>query len=111
MTSSPLLFVCPSCGSANVAYTCRPECCFQHACQECGTTFVPYTIASGETAAPFDPPSSLPGDTNPTVPCAACGALSVYLLDDGRVACDHCRALLQVRFRHVADEEFEEEKP
>ena len=38
---------CPVCGSGSVFYSCTPNCCFNHVCGDCGTTFEPVTKAMG----------------------------------------------------------------
>src|SRR5262249_1280510 len=39
MKLSELRVACPSCGSEAVAYTCQPECCFNHVCESCLANF------------------------------------------------------------------------
>ena len=100
MTLTALSFTCPQCGSADVAYSCTPSCCFNHVCGNCYTTFEPRTTRVGEFAgdAPAFPEADSAGST---APCARCGEHKLFsIIDDselnGRLLCVSCRALLTV---------------
>ena len=99
--SRPLALSCPLCHSAGVFYSCTPNCCFNHVCSECSATFEPVTRATGETVSGVEPPDPLPDASDPTVECAKCGAISVYVLEDERLACAKCGALLQLELTEV----------
>ena len=101
MSSRKLELNCPVCSSPDVFYSCTPNCCFNHVCSNCGTTFEPATVAAGgrRTIAPPDP---LPDATDPTVACAKCDSTAVYLDGDGALVCGACGALLRLEMTEVA---------
>src|ERR1700687_791304 len=78
-----LEIACPVCGSAEVYYSCTPNCCFNHVCGNCGTTFEPATTLKGGTAGGIIPPDPLPDATDPTAECAKCASTAVYMAEDG----------------------------
>src|SRR5262249_27977879 len=61
-----LELACPTCGSGEVFYSCTPNCCFNHVCADCGTTFEPMTTAAGGTVSGVVPPDPLPEAADPT---------------------------------------------
>ena len=63
MTLKPLAFACPQCGSYEVVYSCKPDCCFNHVCSQCYTTFEPVTTKTGELTSDIGP---FPPDADPT---------------------------------------------
>ena len=93
---------CPVCGSAEVFYSCTPNCCFNHVCAACGTTFEPVTKTKGGTLSAIVPPDPLPEATDPTVACARCDAVTVYMADDGSLVCAACGAMLTLEITEVA---------
>ena len=93
---------CPVCGSAEVFYSCTPNCCFNHVCSNCSATFEPVTRAAGGTRPGARPPSPLPEASDPTVACAKCDSTAVYALDDGGLVCANCASLLELEFTEVA---------
>jgi DNA-directed RNA polymerase subunit RPC12/RpoP len=72
---------CPVCGSKDVFYSCTPNCCFNHVCAECGTTF--------EAA-------------DPTAECVKCTSTAVYLTETNDLVCSKCGALLELEITEVA---------
>jgi DNA-directed RNA polymerase subunit RPC12/RpoP len=96
-----LTLACPTCGSGEVFYSCTPNCCFNHVCSECGTTFEPVTIASGGTLSGVLPPDPLPDAADPTAACARCDSTAVYLTAEGQAVCAKCGALLKVELTEV----------
>jgi transcription initiation factor TFIIIB Brf1 subunit/transcription initiation factor TFIIB len=100
----PLALVCPACGSSDVFYSCTPNCCFNHVCADCRTTFEPATAASGESLAPADiePPDPLPDASDPTAGCARCDSIAVYRLPDGRLVCAKCGTVLKLEITEVS---------
>jgi len=101
MRTRRLEISCPQCGSADVAYTCTPDCCFNHLCAGCGTTFEPATRATGRTLSGVAPPDPLPESTDPTVACARCGATEVYAADDHAAVCARCGAVLEIELTEI----------
>lgn len=100
MTTKPLGVRCPNCGSANVVYTCDPECCFNHACGECMTSFLLSTNDTGRKYREvIDFHQGEPGA--PTVACANCGSLRVAIVEDfdsdaSSVVCVDCFSHLRL---------------
>ena len=60
MKTSKLAIACPQCGSKDVFYSCTPNCCFNHVCSDCGTTFEPATTSKGRVVTGVVPPDPLP---------------------------------------------------
>ena len=85
-----------------VFYTCTPDCCFNHVCGNCGSTFEPVTKAAGGTLTGFAPPNPLPDPSDPTVACARCDAIAVYMREDKSLVCANCGTLLALEFTEVA---------
>ncbi|MFN3325245.1 MAG: hypothetical protein ACK5AZ_17255 [Bryobacteraceae bacterium] len=103
MRTRKLSLECPTCGSTDVFYSCEPKCCFNHVCGECHTTFEPVTHATPQRVSGVLPPDPLPDVSEPTVACAKCESTAVYvLLDDGRLACRDCGAVLELEITEVA---------
>ena len=102
MKTRKLEIACPQCGSGEVFYSCTPNCCFNHVCSQCGTTFEPATRVKGGTAQGIVPPDSLPDSTDPTTECAKCQSTAVYLLDDGGLVCGKCGAILELELTEIA---------
>jgi hypothetical protein len=101
MHTRKLAFECPICHSADVFYSCTPNCCFNHVCSACSTTFEPATKRAGGSLAGVQPPDPLPDSTEPTAECAACQSTQVYVLDDGRHVCGKCGVLLELELTEV----------
>jgi hypothetical protein len=105
MTLAPLEVTCPQCGSHDVFYSCKPECCFNHVCNKCYTTFELETTRVGEFKGEFQaPPESDP--TQPTAPCARCGEWKIFAIRDGenspsQLVCVDCRALLTLHLTNI----------
>jgi hypothetical protein len=100
--TQPLRLECPTCHSVDVFYTCTPNCCFNHVCNDCRTTFEPMTQRLGETLAGIEAPDPLPDASDPTVACAVCDSTAVYLLADGRLVCAGCGMLLRLEITEVS---------
>lgn len=101
MKTRKLELACPVCGSKDVFYSCTPNCCFNHVCADCGTTFEPVTHARGGAVTGIVPPDPLPDATDPTAACAKCDSTAVYLGDNGAV-CGKCGSLLEVELTEIA---------
>src|SRR5512142_646579 len=101
MKTKKLSFHCPVCDSADVFYSCTPDCCFNHVCQGCGATFEPATRVTGAAAAVVAPPDLLPDSTDPAAPCAKCGSVEVYEQEGGQLICRACGALLALEMTEV----------
>lgn len=102
MKTRKLEVACPTCGSGEVFYSCTPNCCFNHVCSECGTTFETVTAAKGGTLSGIVPPEPLPDAADPTAACAVCDSISVYLTEDGSPVCGKCGSLLQLELTEVS---------
>lgn len=106
MTLHPLIVQCPSCGSTDITYTCEPACCFNHICAGCYTTFQLVTEALGGTLSGGQVPSAPRDCLAPTVACACCQSLDIYMVDEadvsgGQLVCVACHALLKLGFDGV----------
>ena len=84
-----------------VVYTCTPNCCFNHVCTDCGTTFETATRRAGGTLASIEPPLPPADASDPTAACAVCDSLLVCTAEDGRLVCAHCGALLILEISSV----------
>jgi len=105
MELAPLSIACPQCGSTDVVYSCKPECCFNHVCNHCYTTFELETTRVGEWKEAFEIPPD-PDPSGPTAPCARCGEPKVFTLSDGaestpRYLCVACKALLTLQLTAI----------
>ena len=105
MTLKPLATLCPHCGSTEVVYSCKPECCFNHVCNDCYTTFELETTRVGEVKEDFEIPPD-PDPSGPTAPCARCGETKVFALGDSAspldCVCVACKALLKLEYTAIA---------
>ena len=102
MKTQKLKLACPVCGSPEVFYSCTPNCCFNHVCAECGTTFEPATRATGRSVTGVQAPDPAPEATDPTTGCAKCDSTAVYLLEDETLVCGKCGAVLALEITEVA---------
>lgn len=102
MQTRKLAIACPGCGSGEVFYSCTPNCCFNHVCAECGTTFEPATILAGGRASGIVPPDPLPEAADPTVACVKCDSTAVYMTDSETLVCSKCGVLLKLEINEVA---------
>ncbi len=93
---------CPRCGSETVAYTCTPNCCYNHVCANCGTTFEPVTKRAGGAPKTVTPPDPPPDASDPTAECACCASTQVYLAEDDTLVCGKCGAALQLELTEIA---------
>jgi hypothetical protein len=97
---------CPSCGSPEITYTCEPKCCFNHICAACYTTFELFTEPLGRLLPGIEKPPHERDSLAPTVACARCDSLEVYMVTSaggapGTLVCTDCYALLQLGFAAV----------
>jgi len=92
---------CPVCGSGEVSYSCTPNCCFNHVCADCGTTFEPVTQAIGGTVSGVVPPDPLPEAADPTAACAKCDSTAVYMADADLLVCGKCGTRLKLELTEV----------
>ena len=102
MQTRKLAIACPGCGSFEVFYSCTPNCCFNHVCADCGTTFEPATTLAGGTASGIVPPDPLPEAADPTVACVKCDSTAVFMMDDAMLVCSKCGRLLKLEITEVA---------
>ncbi len=98
---------CPSCQSTEVFYSCSPNCCFNHVCSECQSSFELSTSPLPGSGQGLDmdasglPPE--PDACSPTAPCAKCQGIRVYQLSGGETLfCLDCRTLLKLGYENVA---------
>jgi hypothetical protein len=101
MTLQLLRVLCPSCGSSDITYTCEPTCCFNHICAACYTTFELFTEPLGRTLPNLHVPLAQRDCLAPTVACAHCASIEVYMLpqvDEGlaELVCLGCGTLLRL---------------
>jgi hypothetical protein len=106
MQTHRLKIPCPGCGCPETAYTCEPKCCFNHACTECRTTFETLTKPTGEKLRGVIPPDPLPECIDPTAGCSECESIAVYALDDGRLVCCDCGAVLELELTEIVEDQF-----
>jgi transcription elongation factor Elf1 len=98
----PLTVSCPACGSGDVVYSCTPDCCFNHVCNACLASFELSTNDLGEKFASGPPEPAERDSCAPTVGCARCGSLQLFMIEGGdrggRMACSSCHTLLELEF-------------
>ena len=97
----PLTIKCPNCGSDKVAYSCEPECCFNHVCEDCLASFQLATRSLGETITGLPAMLEEKDSCAPTARCAKCQSLEVHSIDmddaEGPSAfCVACGAALEL---------------
>ena len=105
MKVAPISAKCPHCGSGDVIYSCKPECCFNHVCNNCYTTFELATTRVGEVSEDLEITVE-PDSSAPTAPCARCGEPRVFAIEEPaaatRFVCAACRALLTLTYTEIA---------
>jgi len=97
-----LEIACPTCGSGEVFYSCTPNCCFNHVCSNCGTTFEPVTTAAGGVLPGVAPPDPLPEAADPTAACVRCDSTSVWMTEDGSIVCGKCGTRLKLELTEIS---------
>ncbi len=102
----PITMACPECGSEDVFYSCKPECCFNHVCNKCYATFELESERIGVVQEAFTAPPE-PDSTSPTIPCARCGECRVFRWEDATgpspaYVCVSCKAILKANFANVS---------
>jgi hypothetical protein len=107
MTLAPIAIACPQCGSGDVVYTCKPDCCFNHVCSKCYATFEPVTARVGELTADLGALPPDPDASAPTAACARCGETRLFTIRDGtgpasQLVCVSCKALLTLELTEVS---------
>jgi hypothetical protein len=106
MTPQLLQVRCPSCGSSDITYTCEPQCCFNHICGVCYTTFELFTETLGRDLTGVATPPQGRDCLAPTVACVQCDSVEVYMLErvgdsPSELVCAACHALLRLGFAAV----------
>ena len=101
MRARKLEIRCPVCQSADVVYTCTPNCCFNHVCASCGATFEPVTKADGGALTGWEAPEPAADASGPTAACARCDKLTVWMTDGGGLFCGSCGSLLELEITEV----------
>jgi hypothetical protein len=84
---------CPKCGSSNVAYSCEPECCFNHVCGDCLSSFQLETLDLGGRASDLEPVGDIRDTCLPTAACARCDSINVWMTDGTNSLSDPHRAI------------------
>ena len=93
---------CPGCGSDKIVYSCDPECCFNHVCESCLTTFEIGTIVSDHEVIKGDFKLPERDITEPTTGCDACGSIDVFsIYDNEYLVCAECGNLLQMEYTDI----------
>jgi hypothetical protein len=104
---------CPKCGSNSVAYSCEPDCCFNHVCEDCLESFQLATRGLGRSITGWSGERDLTalggeGDRAdscaPTARCAKCHSLDVHSAYAGDpvlsiTVCLACGALLELLYQ------------
>jgi transcription elongation factor Elf1 len=102
MKARSLTLNCPRCGSPDLVYSCEPECCFNHVCGECLSSFQLQTRDLGGRIPNVITRQRSERDTlAPTVPCASCSRLNVAMIDNEgatTTVCVDCGAILEIEF-------------
>ena len=96
----PLAVYCPSCKSSDVTYSCHPDCCFNHVCGSCLSSFELFTEDAGATLSNVTVKCDRQDSCAPTVACARCEGLNVYAVkgdEADRLICASCGAELRLR--------------
>jgi hypothetical protein len=106
MVLQALAISCPTCGSLDVVYSCKPDCCFNHVCSGCYTTFEPVTAKVGELEDDLGPLPPEPDPTGPTAACQRCGECRLFMIaagaSSGKLVCISCKALLTLELTEIA---------
>ncbi len=103
MKALPLTLNCPRCGSADLVYSCEPECCFNHVCGDCLGSFQLQTLDLGNSLAGVSFERQERDCLAPTVACARCKGLNVAMIAgegraEAKLVCVDCKALLEIEF-------------
>jgi hypothetical protein len=97
---------CPTCGSADVIYSCEPKCCFNHVCGECRTSFQLVASKTGRFDRDTPVEAQEPASGDPTACCPACESLRLAIVSstgsDTTLICENCRAVLKLAYEDVA---------
>jgi len=104
MKVTSLKIRCPKCGSGNVAYSCEPDCCFNHVCEDCLESFQLATRDLGSSITGLDGERCREDSCTPTARCAKCHGLDVCsACSDDAVAsttvCLACGAVLELLYQ------------
>ena len=103
ITALPLTLKCPGCGSADLVYSCEPECCFNHVCGDCLGSFQLQTRDLGVSCAEFAFERQERDCLAVTVACARCKGLNVAMIAaeggvEAKLVCVDCKRLLEIDF-------------
>lgn len=97
--------VCPQCRAGAITYTCEPDCCFNHICDTCYTTFELATTSRGTTDPQDDLETPERDSCDPTVPCEHCESIEVYRLisenHTNTLVCLDCHTLLDIEYINI----------
>jgi hypothetical protein len=101
MRFGPVAARCPTCGSADVIYSCAPHCCFNHVCADCRSSWQLRSVTLGRRLPEGLVPSADYDTSDPTAACAACGSLAFQIEGTAELACPACRAVLRLEYTDV----------
>ncbi len=96
---------CPTCGSAEIVYTCEPKCCFNHLCSQCRTTFQLVTRKSSRAVQRDGVEADEPFSGDPAAACAVCESLRLAVVDptgQALLLCSNCHTLLELAYEDIA---------
>jgi hypothetical protein len=104
MKAIPLTIKCPSCGSGKVVYSCEPDCCFNHVCEDCLANFQLATRHLGREVPGLVAEAGHPDTCAPAARCSKCQSLDVWSVetDEGSssaAACLACGAALELVYQ------------
>src|SRR5260370_41433059 len=104
MKIEPLTLTCPKCGSSKVAYSCEPDCCFNHVCEDCLGSFLLSTRELGRVITGLVSDAGERDSCAPTAKCAKCQSLDVRSLDSDQgtgaaAVCCICGAVLELVYQ------------
>jgi transposase-like protein len=107
MVLTPIVVACPHCGStSDIVDSCKPECCFNHVCASCDTTFELVTRRIGEITGALGTLPAEPDPSNPTAACARCGECRIFAIGGGPASakqylCVSCKAVLALDYSEI----------
>jgi hypothetical protein len=104
MKTLQLSLNCPRCSSADVVYSCEPNCCFNHVCGNCLASFQLSTRELGKELAEFDSPSEVGDSLSATASCSKCEGINLFMLESSgegnlQLVCSDCHSVLELEIQ------------